>query len=37
MPRTKIGIAMCTRCVRRISGYVDRPVGTVTGSFVFDI
>src|ERR1700723_3615302 len=37
VPRTKIGIAMCTRCVRRISGYVDRPLGTDNGSFIFDI
>jgi hypothetical protein len=35
MPRTRIGIAMCTRCVLRISGYVDRPVGDASGSFVF--
>jgi hypothetical protein len=37
MPRTRIGIAICTRCVRRISGYVDRPLGTVNGSFMFDM
>ena len=35
MPRTRIGIAMCTRCVLRISGYVDRPVGDASGSFMF--